>query len=181
MVIAATIIIDGIPIPDDRPIFLGVLAVHVVAGAVAVIAGAITAFARKRPGVHPRLGRGYFVALSVVFVSLVVLSILRWPHNTHLLLIGTATYAFALTGVLARRHRWNRWMLVHGTCMGLAYIGLLTGFYVDNGPNLPLWRDLPAFTHWLLPAAVGVPILVLALRRNLRPRRPAASRAGEPA
>ena len=27
--------------------------------------------------------------------------------------------------------------------MGASYILLLTAFYVDNGKNLPLWRELP--------------------------------------
>jgi hypothetical protein len=31
----------------------------------------------------------------------------------------------------------------HVTGMAVSYILLLTGFYVDNGPNLPLWRSLP--------------------------------------
>jgi len=37
---------------------------------------------------------------------------------------------------------------------------------LDNGPRLPLWDQLPRAVHWLLPAVVGVPLTVLALRRN---------------
>ncbi len=50
--------------------------------------------------------------------------------------------------------------------MGSSYILLLTAFYVDNGRNLPLWRSLPSLTYWLLPAAVGVPLIVRALLRH---------------
>jgi hypothetical protein len=39
--------------------------------------------------------------------------------------------------------------------MGGSYIALLTGFYVDNGPNLPLWDHLPHWTYWTLPATEG--------------------------
>jgi hypothetical protein len=36
---------------------------------------------------------------------------------------------------------------------------MLTAFYVDNGKNLPLWRELPQIAFWLLPAGLGIPIL----------------------
>ncbi|MFI9813779.1 DUF2306 domain-containing protein [Saccharothrix variisporea] len=159
----APVVIGGIPIPDDHPVFLAVLAVHVAAGLTAVLAGGVAAALRKRPGWHPRAGRVFLWAVAVVFGSLVVLSVLRWPHNTHLLAIGTVTFTLAVAGFVARRRGALR---VHAVCMAGAYTGLLTGFYVDNGENLPLWRDLPHITYWLLPTAVGVPLLVLALRRN---------------
>jgi hypothetical protein len=50
--------------------------------------------------------------------------------------------------------------------MGVSYILLLTAFYVDNGPNLPLWRHLPDAAFWVLPAALGAPILIHALLRH---------------
>lgn len=40
---------------------------------------------------------------------------------------------------------------------------LLTAFYVDNGKQLPLWKELPVWTYWSLPALVGMPIIVWAL------------------
>jgi len=69
-------------------------------------------------------------------------------------------------GRLARRQRWQGWARWHITGMGLSYILLLTAFYVDNGKSLPLWRDLPTIAFWLLPAAVGVPVLLHALLRH---------------
>ncbi|MCS7484764.1 DUF2306 domain-containing protein [Umezawaea endophytica] len=160
------VVIGGIPIPDNRPVFLAVLGVHVVAGTAAVIAGAAAALFRKRRGPHPRAGRIYFLSLVVVFVSLTTLSVLRWPANTHLLVIGTIAFAAGAIGLWARRRGRRNWPRVHGTFMGVSYIGLLTGFYVDNGPNLPLWRELPPASFWVLPTIIGVPVLVLALRRN---------------
>ena len=50
--------------------------------------------------------------------------------------------------------------------MGTSYIVLLTAFYVDNGPNLPLWRELPPLAFWILPSAVGIPIIIWALLRH---------------
>jgi hypothetical protein len=50
--------------------------------------------------------------------------------------------------------------------MGLSYILLLTAFYVDNGKSLPLWKELPPIAYWLLPAAVGMPLIIHALLRH---------------
>jgi len=50
--------------------------------------------------------------------------------------------------------------------MGMSYVLLLTAFYVDNGRNLPLWRELPPISFWLIPAAVGIPLIVRALLRH---------------
>jgi hypothetical protein len=50
--------------------------------------------------------------------------------------------------------------------MGLSYILLLTAFYVDNGPNLPVWRNLPSLVFWVAPSIVGLPILIRALSRH---------------
>jgi len=50
--------------------------------------------------------------------------------------------------------------------MGTSYTLLLTAFYVDNGRNLPLWRELPMIAFWLLPSAVGIPIMAYVLLRH---------------
>jgi hypothetical protein len=43
-------------------------------------------------------------------------------------------------------------------------------YYVAAAPRpIPLWDQLPMFALWLLPAAVGVPILIRALRRRRVP------------
>jgi hypothetical protein len=49
------------------------------------------------------------------------------------------------------------------TGMGLSYVMMLIAFYVDNGKQLPLWKDLSHFTYWLLPLAVGIPLIVRAV------------------
>ena len=60
--------------------------------------------------------------------------------------------------------------------MGLSYVLLLIAFYVDNGKQLPLWKDLPHFTYWLLPLAAGVPLIIRALLRHPLARGPATRR-----
>lgn len=166
-----------LPIPDNRPVFLLVLGVHIVAGLWCVVAGALTASARKRPGRHPRCGRLYVVGVVVVVVSLSVLAILQWPQAVHLLVIGLVTLAAALVGVGARRRRRSGWLRVHAVGMTVSYIGLSTGFLVDNGPLLPVWRELPHALYWTLPTIVGVPLLVRALARYRRTASAPAVRA----
>lgn len=158
--------VAGLPIPDDRPVFLAFLGIHIVAGLWCVVTGALAASAGKRPGRHPRAGCFYLGGLWVLLASLTVLSILRWPATVHLLVIGLVSTAAATVGFLARRRRGHRWLPVHAVGMALSYIGLLTGFLVDNGPLLPVWRELPHLLHWTLPTIIGVPLLVRALARH---------------
>lgn len=54
---------------------------------------------------------------------------------------------------------------MHISSMGFSYIVMLTAFYVDDGKSLPVWRDFPHSTYWLLPALVGIPLIVLAIVR----------------
>ncbi len=68
--------------------------------------------------------------------------------------------------------RRRNWVSLHITGMGASYVLLLTAFYVDNGKSLPLWQDLPAIAYWVLPASVGVPLIIRALLRHPLARRP---------
>ena len=160
------ITIGGIPIPSRDPWFLATVAVHVLAGLAAVAAGATAMLSPKRAGRHPRAGTIYFWALVVVCVTMSALVVARWPANNHLGALGTLALASAWLGRTARRQRWRRWMPVHLTLMGLSYVVMLTAFYVDNGPHLPLWRHLPTWAFWALPSVVGVPLIMRALRRQ---------------
>lgn len=175
----------GLPIPDAGPVFAAALAVHVVSGLTAVVAGALAASARKRPGRHPRAGRVYLWALGGVFATAAVMAAFRWEHDAHLLAIATVAAGLAAYGWRARRRHRPGWPPRHAIGLGGSYIALFTGFYVDNGPFLPLWNQLPHWTYWVLPAAVGVPLIWRALHRFNRPARrtggqeqPAADRSG---
>lgn len=161
------VVVLGIPIPSSSPVFLGIVAVHVGAGLVCTVTGIVAMLAPKRAGRHPYAGAVYYWSLVVVFLTMAVLSILRWPANTHLFILGLLSFGAAVVGRTARRRLWPTWLPVHITGMAVSYILLLTAFYVDNGPHLPLWRSLPPLAHWLLPGLVGVPMLIRALRRHL--------------
>jgi hypothetical protein len=142
------------------------LALHITAGATAVVAGLLATTARKRPGRHPKAGTVYMYAMAGVFVTATGLAILRWRQDWHLFLIATVAFVLAALGWLVRRRQPRRWMFWHGSTMAGSYIALFTGFYVDNGPQLPLWNRLPHLAYWLIPAAVGIPLTWRALVRN---------------
>lgn len=157
--------LPGVAALDARPLFVAVLAVHVFAGLTGVVAGALAATARKRRGRHPRAGTVYLVTLAAIGVTAAVMVLMR-GQKWHLLVIATVAVGLGATGWLARRRRWHRWVLWHGIAMPGSYVAMLTGFYVDNGPRLLVWDQLPVLAFWVGPALVGLPLTVLALIRN---------------
>jgi hypothetical protein len=156
----------GIPIPSTSPTFLAIVGLHVAVGMVCVVAGAIAMLSPKRAGRHPTFGSIYYWSLLAMFLSATALSMVRWAEDYHLFILGLLALVSASLGRAARRRRWAGWVRLHITGMGLSYILLLTAFYVDNGKSLPLWRELPPVAYWLLPAAVGLPLLTRALFRH---------------
>ena len=56
------------------------------------------------------------------------------------------------------------------TGISLSYVLMLIAFYIDNGKQLPIWKDLPYFTYWLLPVMISTPILIRALLWHPRVR-----------
>lgn len=159
-------VIGGIPLPSDAPLFLTVVAIHVAAGLIAVIAGVAAMLSRKRAGRHPQAGAIYYWALAIVFITMSVLALSRWSEDYQLFALGLSSFATATIGRTARRRLWPAWLRIHMTGMGTSYILLVTAFYVDNGPNLPLWRELPTVAFWILPTLIGAPILINVLFRH---------------
>lgn len=152
----------GDSVGSTAPVFLALLAVHVLAGVLAVASGAIAALTRKGSPKHVRAGRWFYSAIAVVFASATALSIMRWRQDFHLFLLGAVAFGGASVGYLHRRRHWPG-HTAHILGMGIGYVAMLTAFYVDNGPHLPLWDRLPPITFWFLPSAVGVPIVIRAL------------------
>ena len=165
----------GDHVGSSAPVFLAFLAVHVLAGLTAVVTGAVAALTRKGSRRHIRSGRGYYRAITVVFATAAVLAAMRWRQDYYLFIIGAAAFAAATIGYQhRRRHRPGDTGHIAG--MGTAYVAMLTAFYVDNGPHLPLWDHLPVLAFWLLPSAIGAPVIIRAILRATHagpPRRPA--------
>lgn len=159
----------GVPVGSDDPLFLLALGAHVAAGLTAVVAGAVAAFSRKRPGLHPRSGLIYCWGTLWVFISSLVMAAVRWPHDTHLLVVGFVGFASAVCGVILRARARPRWRPRHLLAMSISYVALFTGFYVDNGPHLPGWRVLPWWSFWLLPSAIGTLLVSRSLGKWTEP------------
>jgi uncharacterized membrane protein len=159
-------IIAGIVIPSDSPFFLTFVGLHVLVALACVITGVVAMLSNKRPGQHPMFGTIYYWCLSLVFASATVLSAMRWADDYHLFILGMLSFAAATVGRTARRRCWRNWARLHITGMGTSYILLLVAFYVDNGKNLPLWKELSPIAYWLIPTMLGVPLVVRVLLRH---------------
>jgi hypothetical protein len=156
----------GLEIPSAGLVFAVALVVHILAGMMAVATGAQAMLARKSPGRHPRFGTVYCCGLAVVFGTATRMAAIRWAENWHLFLIGALAFTAATVGYLARRRRWRGWLSFHISGMGLSYVCMLTAFYIDNGPQLPLWNRLPVIAFWVGPSLIGVPLILRALARH---------------
>jgi hypothetical protein len=164
-------VIVGVPLPSDAPLFLSLVAVHVAAGLVCVIAGIVAMLSRKERGRHPQAGTVYYWSLALLAITMSVLAASRWAEDYHLFILGVLSFLTATIGRTARRRQWLSWARIHITGMGASYILMVTAFYVDNGPNLPLWRELPQMAFWLLPTLIGTPILLYEFFRHPLARR----------
>jgi uncharacterized membrane protein len=161
-----TTVVLGIPIPSTDPVFLAIVGIHVLFGLATVIAGAIAMLSTKGRGRHSRFGAVYFWCLFGTFVTMSALSFMRWAADYHLFILGALSFAAANFGRMAAKRHWRQWPRLHLAGMGMSYILMLTAFYVDNGPNLPLWRELPGLAFWIFPSAVGAPLIIYALYRH---------------
>lgn len=176
-----TIVVLGIVVPDESPTFLAIVAVHVVIALAAVVAGIAAMVAAKGIGAHSRFGTFYYWLMAGVFVTATALSAMRWSHSWHLFILGALAFGSATFGRVSLRRSSTTGargrLSLHLFAMGASYILLLTAFYVDNGRNLPLWKELPAIAYWTLPTIIGAPLIIRAwLRHPLIRGSPAASR-----
>jgi hypothetical protein len=165
----------GIAIPSTDPVFLGVVAMHILLGLACAFTGAVAMLSQKRAGRHPRYGTIYFWCSAGVFLTAASLAAVRWAEDYHLFILGASSFAAACFGRYARRRRWRRWARPHIIAMGTSYVLLLIAFYVDNGKSLPLWKELPPTSYWLLPAAIGIPLIVRAVLWHPLVRPPGSS------
>ena len=159
----SAIVVLGLPIGSSDPVFLALVGIHVLFGLETVVAGAVAMVSAKRRGRHSNWGTAYFWGLVGLVVTAGALSSVRWAEDAHLFGLGSLSLAFAWIGRTAARRKWRQWVRFHLSGMGASYILALTAFYVDNGRNLPLWNELPDLAFWLLPSAIGAPIILMLI------------------
>ncbi len=153
----------GIPVPSNDPLFIGIVVIHICFGIICVSSGLIAMLSTKGKGNHTKFGNAYYISLLLIFITVLPLSIMRWPLNNHLLILGTMSLLSAYFGRRLARRTIGRWTRTHTILMGASYVLLLTAFYVDNGKNLPGWNLLPQYSFWIIPSAIGIPIIVYAI------------------
>lgn len=154
----------GIIIPSTDLYFLGIVGLHVLVALGCLIFGLRAMLLTKGRGRHSSAGTIYFWCMSGVFVTAAALAFMRFAEDYILFLLAALAFSLVALGRLAIYRGWS--LRYHAVLMGSSYIVLVTAFYVDNGKNLPFWRDLPVIAYWLGPALVGVPLILRALARH---------------
>jgi hypothetical protein len=159
-------VVLGLPVPSSDRVFLAVVVVHVAFALAAVGTGAAAMLSAKARGNHSRFGAFYFWSLAGVFVTMAALASMRWAEDYRLFVVGSLSFGSAYFGRSAARRHPHKWPRLHLAGMGASYILMLTGFYVDNGPNLPGWKELPPLAFWFLPGLIGVPLIFYVWKRH---------------
>ena len=109
-----------------------ILAVHVIAGVLCLLTGSLVFILKKGTAEHVKMGRAYYAAMSIVFVTSVYESAVK--NNIFLLLIGIFSYYLVYTGILYNRNRssdkmnlWNYTRIIFFAVIFLAMV--LYGIY----------------------------------------------------
>ena len=147
---------------------------HYSAGAVGLLLGPIVMLARKITGLHTRAGEIYFIAVTVVCASAVILALLRWAEFAFFLPVALGTYAIALPGYIAGKKRGRHWLLIHVIGLTSSYVAMISSFIVNNIRKVPGIPPLPFAVRALVPMFIGtcaVAWLAWQVHLGKRPKR----------
>lgn len=139
--------------------FGSILLVHIAAGTMGLVLGPIAMTARKRQGVHTRVGEAYHWVMLVVCLSAALLALLDWATLWWFLPVAAGSYAFALLGYVAAKRRWKGWLRAHITGQGGSYIAMVTAVFVVNWETLTGTRGISSPWAWALPTVLGTPMI----------------------
>lgn len=116
------------------------LLVHIVAGFVALITGAVAIYSAKGKPVHRTSGRFYFWAMTVVFITALIIA--GYQFNHFLFMIGFLSYYSVFAGVralkLKRLHKdqdpaWFDWFAgLVNAIVNVVFIGSGVGIMLEN-------------------------------------------------
>jgi hypothetical protein len=138
--------------------------------------------ARKRRGLHTKVGEAYHWAMLGVCVSASILAALDWSRIWWFLPVAAGSYAFAFVGYVAAKRRWKGWLRAHLVGQGGSYIALVTALLIVNWENLTGTRGVESPWAWGLPTLLGTPLILWALRkwvgRKRSGPRPGGARTG---
>ncbi|TDF93015.1 DUF2306 domain-containing protein [Paenibacillus piri] len=147
------------------------LIAHIAAGTICLLSGACAIFVRKQKGLHTVLGETYHIHYIFVFLTAVIMSMMKWSELQYLFYIALFSYAQALYGYLARKLRWSNWLSKHIIGMLGSYIGIITAVLVVNGEPVTALTGIPKLSLWFIPTIIGSPLIFFTTRRFRRPPR----------
>lgn len=129
---------------------------HVVAGGLGLLLGPVVMALPKRRDRHGAAGRVYVPVTVVMTTTALGLFALDPGRLWGLATIAVATLVTALAGASLARRRPPGWVPAHIRLMGASYLSFVTAFLLTQ------W-DSPL--AWILPTAVGTPLMALAVHR----------------
>jgi len=134
------------------------LPLHIVSGALALALGPLALLAAaRRHSSRERVLTAYLWAVFATCLTAAVVSLLDWSRLWWLVPIAVLSYLLGLVGYMAVRRGWPRWVGAHG--LGGSYVALVTALLVVSAGDISTTAEIVA---WILPAAVGVPLIVRA-------------------
>lgn len=142
-----------------------VLQLHILAGAVGLTLGPV-AVALRRTARHRALGRAYQGLVAVMASTALVLAAGDPGSLWGLAVIAAATQVAALAGWLVARRRRPGWGPVHVRLMCGSYLSFVTAALVTA------WSSPLA---WILPTALGSPVIAALAKSIAAPARKAAA------
>ncbi|KON69790.1 alcohol dehydrogenase [Peribacillus butanolivorans] len=144
------------------------LIIHIIFGIICLFSGVIAMSAKKRRGIHTKWGELYHASYVVIFITAIILSILRWEEIAYLFYVALFSYSFAIYGYLARKRRWKNWIHHHIRGMLGSYIGAVTALLVNVGNMIPLLNQLPKLWLWFIPTIIGTPLIYIVSQKYTR-------------
>ena len=133
----------------------GLLALHIVAGSLALVSAGAALAVKKGGRSHKRVGSTFFYSMVVIFLTAVTMAVLT--SNTFLFLVALFSFYLAFSGWRFARNRsgepqWLDWLAV----IIMVSSGLLMGFLA--------FKDYPQFTSTSVTLSVfGFIAIVLGL------------------
>src|SRR5829696_8910899 len=141
----------------------GVLAVHVAAGSVGLVLGALALTRERPPAYRSRAGRGYLWAVLAIGLTAIALVAIEGWALWWLAPLAALSCALALTGYLAPARRGDgAWIRAYAHGQGGAYIALVTALLVVS------LGGAAAAAAWIAPTLIGLPLIERRVRRITR-------------
>jgi hypothetical protein len=133
-----------------------VLVPHVVAGCIGLVIGPFAILRVRRTTAQARLELAYQLAVGGLCATAIGLTFYE-PGLWWLALVAVATAVAARAGWVLARRRPPGWRSRHLKLVGGSYIAFVTGFLVVATG----W-----VVAWLLPSAIGIPIIHVLIHRQ---------------